>query len=144
VPADNLQSQWTTFAVGLSGVASQNNVRFRFQFISGNEQSNNLYLDDINIGSSLGSEDIALTLGLSVYPNPSNGISKISFTTEAASTVSIHIYDVLGKEVTTTYNGKVAAGEQSFNVDLSAFAGGIYTIRLDVDGNSAYRKLIKN
>jgi len=151
VPADDNPSQWETIALSLNGVASQDNVRFRFQFVAGVQNddlairaNNNLYLDDINIGSALSIGDMAGNIGLNIFPNPGSSSTNVSFSTFETSDVTIRLYDILGKEVSASYKGKVAAGEQLFNIDLSSFATGLYTVRVDVGGSSVYRKFVKN
>ncbi len=142
VPANPYQ--WQTVALGLSFVATQTNVRFRFEFVAGYVGSNNLYLDDINIGSALGLENAADQIGLSAFPNPANGSTRIEFNTVKSSNVQIRIVDVIGKTVLSPYVTQVGVGQQSFTIDLSSCASGLYTIQVDVDGHTYNKKLMKN
>jgi PKD repeat protein len=142
VPTSN--SQWKTFAFSMSSLATQENVRIRFEYVAGTgDGANNLYLDDINIGTALGVNDLGYDLGLSVFPNPTNDQTNLVFETVKPSSVSIRVFDILGQEVTPVFSGNVGSGAQNFTVNMSNLSAGLYTIRLDVDGESVYRKVIK-
>lgn len=137
-------NQWQTIALGLTSISSQTNVRFRFEFVAGLSGSNNLYLDDINIGSSLGLEEAADLIGLSTYPNPTASSTTVEFNTVKASKIQIRLIDMLGQQALLAYSGQVTAGHQNFKMDLSSVAAGLYTIQVDVDGHVYHKKIMKN
>lgn len=140
----SVESHYKTYYVSLAAVAQQDNVRIRFEVESGTgDRANNIYLDDINIGSSLGAMNLEEQIGLSVYPNPTVNNTQVQFFASKSSTVSIRMFDMLGKEVLPVFNGKVGAGDQMFNVDMSNLSSGLYTIRLDLDGQSVYKKVVR-
>lgn len=140
----NNPNQWQTFAVGLASISSQTNVRFRFELVAGPNGSNNVYIDDLNIGSALGFENVADYIGLSVYPNPSNGFTKLEFTTNKQAKVQIQLLNVLGQPVLAPYSAQILPGTQNFNIDMTPFATGIYTVQLQIDSDVYYTKVIKN
>ena len=49
------------------------------------------------------------------YPNPFNSITTISYTLANAGTVTIEIYDVLGKKIRTLFHNKQISGHYSVN-----------------------------
>jgi PKD repeat protein len=137
-------SQWKTFAFSMTSLANQENVRIRFEYVAGTgDRANNLYLDDINIGNALGVNDLGYDLGLSVFPNPTTDQTNVVFETAKPTSIAIRVFDILGKEVTPVFNGNVGTGTQNFSVNMSQLSTGLYTIRLDIDGTSVYRKVIK-
>jgi PKD repeat protein len=140
----NNPNQWQTYALGLASISSQTNVRFRFELVAGPNGSNDIYLDDLNIGSGLGFENVADYIGLSVYPNPSNGSTKVEFTTDKQAKVQIQLLNVLGQPVLAPYSAQVLPGAQNFNIDMTSFASGIYTVQLQIDSDIYYTKVIKN
>jgi PKD repeat protein len=140
----NNPNQWQTYALGLASISSQTNVRFRFELVAGPNGSNDIYIDDLNIGSGLGFENVADYIGLSVYPNPSNGSTKVEFTTHNQAKVQIQLLNVLGQPVLAPYSGQVLPGNQNFNIDMTSFASGIYTVQLQIDSDVYYTKVIKN
>jgi hypothetical protein len=46
--------------------------------------------------------------------------------------VTLRIYDILGKEITTLVNGKQSSGVYEVVFDASQLASGIYVYRLDI------------
>jgi hypothetical protein len=76
------------------------------------------------------------------YPNPFNPATMISYSLPAAGHVSLKIFDLLGKEVTTLVNEMKQAGTFSYQWDASGLPSGIYFYRLQSGNNSAVKKLV--
>jgi hypothetical protein len=78
------------------------------------------------------------------YPNPFNPTTNLSFTILNRSAVSLKIYNVLGKEITTLVNDKVLdAGQHRIIWNASDLPSGIYFYQLKVaDQYSAIRKCV--
>jgi len=78
------------------------------------------------------------------YPNPFNPTTNISFMIPNRSAVSLKIYNVLGKEVTTLVNDKVLdAGQHRITWDASDLPSGIYFYQIKVaDHYSAIGKCV--
>jgi len=140
----NSPNQFEDFAASLSLAANKDNVRIMFEFKAGPEGSNNLYIDDLRIGTSLGIDENAEALSLNIFPNPTQGFTNINFTTSKASDVSVSVFDLLGKLVLPSYNGKVGEGNQSIKIDMSQLSQGMYTVRLEIDGKTVVRKITRN
>ncbi len=70
---------------------------------------------------------------VNVFPNPTRGRSRLTFTTHKPGTVQISIFDKLGKEL-QTISKVYEKGPQSDILDLSQFPEGVYYIRLNQDG----------
>lgn len=71
--------------------------------------------------------------GLSIYPNPvKNGLFYIN--TEANTTKSVRIFDMIGKEVLTTSTTDA--------VNVSGLNKGLYVVQITENGNTAVQKLI--
>jgi PKD repeat protein len=136
--------QWQTIYYSLSGIASQDNIRFKFEFVAGESGSNNLFIDDINIGTALGTEDMEALIGLKLYPNPVSSTTSVQFNAFTHGEIKMSIIDVLGKEVFVPFSGKIASGENLFSIDMTAFSAGLYTLRIELAGNVINKKLIKN
>ena len=64
------------------------------------------------------------------YPNPFNPNTIIEFSTPQTEFVTLKIYDLLGKEVSTLVSGKLAANNYKFVWNATDFSNGIYFYKL--------------
>lgn len=75
------------------------------------------------------------------YPNPFNPTTAIRFSMKQAGNVSLKVYDVLGKEVSTLFNGQKPQGEYTVHFNGASLPSGIYFVRMMADGYTAVRKM---
>jgi len=68
------------------------------------------------------------------YPNPFNPSTSIPFQIEKAGLVELKVYNVMGREIATLVNQKMAAGFHTVHFDASNLPTGKYFYRLKVDG----------
>jgi len=64
------------------------------------------------------------------YPNPFNPLTVIEYGVQTQSHVSLEVFDVLGREVTTLVNGEKQPGIYSQSWDATGFPSGMYITRL--------------
>lgn len=63
-------------------------------------------------------------------PNPASGTSTFTIAVEQGQHVSVEVFDALGRQVQTVYNGALAAGmSETLTLDASALPAGVYIIR---------------
>jgi hypothetical protein len=80
---------------------------------------------------------------VSVYPNPTNGVSTIDFTLAKGSNVTIEAVNVLGQKVANIANTSFASGSHSVNFDASKLNAGIYFINvISENGKASYRFVV--
>ena len=73
----------------------------------------------------------AITLAQN-YPNPFNPSTSIQFTLPEAQRVTLRVFDVLGRQVTSLLRDEsLGAGTHSVRFDASGLASGIYLYRLE-------------
>lgn len=128
-----------------TNIASQDNVRFKFEFTSGGVSTNNFYIDQINI-SNVSAIDETLTdaIGLNLFPNPlGSSAATLNFNLPKQAMVTVDVMDVLGRNVANVYNGQLSAGKQNMTIGRETFgADGVYFVRFTVNGQQAIKKLI--
>lgn len=78
-----------------------------------------------------------------VYPNPVGRSATISFSLERGSDVSVRIYDALGREVAELAAGYHGPGSHTYRWDARSMASGVYFCRLEVEGLSLVKKLLR-
>jgi hypothetical protein len=77
------------------------------------------------------------------YPNPFSQITTISYTLPKSSDVSLRVFDISGKVVSTLINKESQeSGKHSFDFNSKSLASGIYYYRLDTDEYSGVRKMV--
>ena len=76
------------------------------------------------------------------YPNPFNPVTKISYDIPKSGFVSIKIYDVIGKEITSLVNEVKNPGKYTVDFDGTSFASGTYFYRLETNGFVATKKMM--
>ena len=147
VPAS--QSDWTT--VHMTNITSGfwvNNFRYKFAFEAGG--GNNFYLDNINIYDASPSDDLVVginenpeTIGLSVFPIPTNDELNVKFSLNSGQNALIRIQDLSGKIIQKKV---IHANEGTNLVVLSTkdFAGGVYFINIEIAETQQTVKFIVN
>jgi hypothetical protein len=76
------------------------------------------------------------------YPNPFNPATTIAFSLPATRFVTLKIFDVLGKEVATLIENKMAAGNYAVRWDAATMASGMYIYQLKAGEYTATKKLM--
>ncbi|MGN8225831.1 T9SS type A sorting domain-containing protein [Gracilimonas sp. BCB1] len=76
------------------------------------------------------------------YPNPFNPSTNISYRIPSNSTVSLKVYDMLGREAATLLNRKTQpAGEYEVTFNAGNLSSGVYLYRLQVNQTVITKKL---
>ncbi|UII33895.1 pectinesterase family protein [Fulvivirga ulvae] len=79
---------------------------------------------------------------INLYPNPSEGISNISFHLSTSSDVEVLILTTDGKNVKSYREDHLSTGEQRLSLDCSDLPGGLYQLRLIAGDQTAIMRLI--
>jgi hypothetical protein len=76
------------------------------------------------------------------YPNPFNPTTMISYQLPATNRVTLNVYDILGRKVTTLVNEVQQAGNYKVVFDGSGLSSGIYFSRVEWNGKQQLRKMV--
>lgn len=76
------------------------------------------------------------------FPNPFNPVTNIKFDLPYESYVTVKIFDLLGKEISTLFTGKQNAGTHELSFDASNLSSGVYLYRIQTDKNIAVKQMI--
>ena len=77
-----------------------------------------------------------------VYPNPFNHQATISFDLPVAGDISLKVFDITGREVTTLVNGQSSPGQHEVVWDAERVASGVYFVRLEAGKFAQTRKIL--
>lgn len=76
------------------------------------------------------------------YPNPFNPTTTISFSLPKQSSVSLKVYDVIGKEVAEIVNAEKSAGSYEVDFNGEHLSSGIYFYTLRTDNSVLTKKMM--
>jgi hypothetical protein len=76
------------------------------------------------------------------YPNPFNPVTTIDYQITEKSFVSLKIYDVQGREISTLVNDRLMPGNYSAKFDGQKLSSGLYLCRLNAGNYSSIKKLM--
>jgi hypothetical protein len=75
-------------------------------------------------------------------PNPARAMTTFAFSVPAACEATLTVYDLAGRKVAVPFAGAAQAGENEISVNVSAFAPGVYTYRLEAGGEAAAKRMV--
>lgn len=79
---------------------------------------------------------------LSIYPNPSTDLVKLSLNIKDAATLELKIINVMGQTVASRNYGNLV-GSQILPLNVSEFPAGIYTVEVLVNGSLSTKQFVK-
>jgi hypothetical protein len=135
-------AQWTTKCINLNAYAGQSQVLIKFKSICG--YGNNLYIDNIAVQNTIctvGITEASSDNNMDVYPNPVNMTANINLNLANTANVTVEVYTVSGALVSTTNQGKLAAGKNVIVLDAANLADGMYFVKV-IAGESIITKKI--
>jgi endo-1,4-beta-xylanase len=76
------------------------------------------------------------------YPNPFNPKTKVAFTIPQSGNITLKVYNLLGEEVATLFEGVHQAGTYTVDFDGSNLSSGVYLYQLKAENFTVTKKLI--
>ena len=95
----------------------------------------------MNIQISVGIEELAGLVEVTLFPNPTNSNATIAIENKNAQNANIMIVNQLG-QVITSQEVELANGNNSIELATNSFESGIYTVILVTETGRINRKLI--
>lgn len=82
-------------------------------------------------------KDLAETTGITLYPNPTQGIVDVDVDYQNVNNLKVVVFDMVGKEVMSFENHS--------RIDITTLPNGVYTFAVSIDGKRpAYKKVVLN
>ena len=129
------------YQVDISPFAGKKDIKVMFESYC--RYGNNLFVDNINISTGVGSGEVTQQSELiSIYPNPSSGSLQLVLP-ETDQTVSISVLSPDGR-LLLHQQEVIQPGSNRKTLDLSGFSKGIYLIIVTADDFTEIRKIILN
>ncbi|HEX9950765.1 MAG TPA: T9SS type A sorting domain-containing protein [Rubricoccaceae bacterium] len=74
-------------------------------------------------------------------PNPTTGVARMTVRTAEGEALTVRVYDVMGRLVSTAVDGVRSTGEQTVQIDTQGLAAGVYVVRAEAGTAVATRRL---
>jgi hypothetical protein len=82
----------------------------------------------------------------SIYPNPSHGLTCIPVYVNNNTKGSIKMYDMLGKEISTIYEGEMIAGDKNYflnSISLGITPGAYLIVVSTAEGSTTQKLMVR-
>jgi Secretion system C-terminal sorting domain/IPT/TIG domain len=106
--------------------------------------SNSCINDDttmIYVQNCVGIDEITNEIGISIYPNPSNGLFTIEKSIELDEEVHIVLIDANAKLIVEK---TITSDKQKVSIDITSYSSGIYYIQFIIDNEIFIKKILKD
>ena len=134
---------WKIANISLATYTAYPNVQIKIVNVT--DGGNNLYIDNINIGTNITSiSEVENQINdVAIYPNPNNGVFYLEYNLISSEDVTLEITDVLGRVIYTIENKiqPIGLNREELNTLLN---NGIYTISLKTKTTTVNKKIIVN
>jgi hypothetical protein len=119
-------TQWYPNEISLASYAGQE-VLFKFECNSA--YGNNLWLDNVHVGTNaMGENELELSKA-HIYPNPARDAVKVLVSAVEAGDASVQVFNLNGQLVLSASEA-IAAGTNELNLNVAGLANGIYTVKV--------------
>ncbi len=83
-----------------------------------------------------------MSLAWTVYPTPFTGQTTLSIQTAKAGRVRVDVYDLLGRQVTSVFDGLLPTGQKKVVLDGRHWPAGMYVVRANGSGKQIIRTIV--
>jgi PKD repeat protein len=136
-------SQFRQEVINLGSLASSTNAVFRIRFTSESGESNNFYIDDINLSTITSlKETTGSLLNFELFPNPATENVTVALDLPEDKKIEITLVDILGRTVSYIDPQTLTNGNHEINIAVSDLAKGVYFVQINMDHISSTKKII--
>lgn len=79
---------------------------------------------------------------LNISPNPASQSTDIKFSIEKSSDVNVELFNLEGQKVQDIFSGKLSAGENKLQVDVSSIEAGMYLVKFREGEKNRFMNLV--
>jgi PKD repeat protein len=136
-------AQFKQEVITIGTLTSSPSALFRIRFVAESGESNNFYIDDINLSTITSViETTGSLLNFDLFPNPAKENITVTFDLLEDKKVEIAVTDVLGRHVRPVDSHTLANGDHHINIPVSELAKGVYFVQLNIDQIISTKKII--
>jgi hypothetical protein len=98
----------------------------------------------LNVRSDAGIKENLLNSDISVFPNPLQNETMITYKLQQTTTVKLSVIDLLGNTVYNDVIGIKTKGEHQYQLNVQKLKAGVYFIKMDIGDKMLTRKIVIN
>lgn len=122
-----LNSEWKEAVATIPATYITATSRFKIVFTS--KGGNNIFIDDINVDTYIGVDELQMISELNLYPNPTNNEINLDFNLSENANIKFVITDVLGRELIMSTSKEFIHGKNKSTFSVSDLNAGLYFIK---------------
>ena len=118
----------------LRGVGSGTTIK-EFEADFGNE-----IIYEFTVDTEIGVDEVDYSQFIDIYPNPTNRLINFDIALPENKDVLVDVFNLHGVKVATVSHKDLL--QKRFSIDLEGQASGLYTVRLEIDGETSWEKIV--
>ncbi len=118
---------WVNDEIDITALNGQAEVIFRFIAESG--YGNNLYIDNVNVSTLVGTKELTLT-DFNLAPNPTRDVAEVRFGLQTAQKIELRVYSAEGALVQSQLLGELSSGDHTVTMNANTLPSGSYRVVL--------------
>ncbi len=99
---------------------------------------------EFNLSDPTGIGSVTAEMDLTIYPNPFNDRTTVSFNLKKSEEVTLSLFNIVGQQILDRNLGMLGAGSHQTVIDGDGIRPGIYLLRLRSGANTTIRKVSVN
>lgn len=100
------------------------------------------YAGTINVAGSVGIAENNAADAFITFPNPANNSLTMTYTFNSSEKIKLALYNSLGQQVMVVADNTVSAGAFTTTIDISTFASGIYSCKLETESTVITKQVV--
>lgn len=131
--------EWTSNSFDISSFNGSPELLVRFVGESG--YGNNLYVDNLNISTTVGVKELTLST-FTLQPNPASDFAQIRFGLEKPENIQLSVFNAQGTLVQTRQLGDLPTGEHAATIETNQLPSGVYRVVLQGKEGVANKQMV--
>lgn len=131
--------QWQLYSVDVSSIPDGAQIAIR----ATSGYGNNIFVDNVNLHTGLGIDDLVSNNSLQLFPNPVNDKLSVKLDLKESATITFTIFNILGQQQLNSVEKELTKGDNMISINTNALASGVYFLNISSDAGTLQQKFVK-